>query len=149
MLRRKQQTNQPMNFSQKSGGQSATSPKTNSTQNLGAAGLRKFLFAAGIASVCASCQSPQAPTATTPGASPGTSPAATPAVSSPGDPNTVKIVSMLPMTGSALGQAQTMVNGIHKHWPKPTPKLATAKSKSNTKFTMTPPPPPANGTRPK
>ncbi len=114
MLRRKQQTNQPMNFSQKSGGQSATSPKTNSTQNLGAAGLRKLLFAAGIASVCASCQSPQAPTATTPGISPGTSPAATPAVSSPGDPNTVKIVSMLPMTGSALGQSQTMVNGIQQ-----------------------------------
>ena len=78
MLRRKQQTNQPMKFSQKSGGQSATPPKTNSTQNLGAAGLRKLLFAAGIASLCASCQSPQAPTATTPGASPGTSPAATP-----------------------------------------------------------------------
>src|SRR4028119_140402 len=98
MLRRKQQTNQPMNFSQKSGGQSATPPKTNSTQNLRAAGLRKLLFAAGIASLCASCQNPQAPTATTPGASPGTNPAATPgALSSPGDPNTVKIVSMLPM----------------------------------------------------
>ena len=114
MLRRKQQTNQPMNFSQKSGGQSATPPKTNSTQNLGAAGLRKLLFAAGIASLCASCQNPQAPTATTPGGSPGTSPAATPAVSSPGDPNTVKIISMLPMTGSALGQSQTMVNGIQQ-----------------------------------
>ena len=114
MLRRKQQTNQPMNFSQKSGGQSATPPKTNSTQNLRAAGLRKLLFAAGIASVCASCQSPQAPTATTPGGSPGTSPAATPAVIRPGDPNTVKIVSMLPMTGSALAQAQTMVNGIQQ-----------------------------------
>ena len=97
-----------MNFSQKSGGKSATSPKTNSTQNLRAAGLRKLLFAAGIASLCASCQSPQTPTATAPGASPGTSPAA------PGDPNTVKIVSMLPMTGSSLGQAQTMVNGIQQ-----------------------------------
>ncbi len=115
MLRRKQQTNQPMNFSQKSGGQSATPPKINSTQNLGAAGLRKLLFAAGIASLCASCQSPQAPTATTPGGSPGTSPSAIPpAISSPGDPNTVKIVSMLPMTGSALGQSQTMVNGIQQ-----------------------------------
>lgn len=29
-----------------------------------------------------------------------------------GDPNTVKIVSSLPMTGSALGQTQTIVNGI-------------------------------------
>jgi len=29
-----------------------------------------------------------------------------------GDPNTVKIVSSLPMTGSALGQNQTIVNGI-------------------------------------
>jgi hypothetical protein len=49
-----------------------------------AAGLRKLLFAAGIASLCASCQNPQAPTATTPGGSPGTSPAATPvAVSTP------------------------------------------------------------------
>jgi len=114
MLRRKQQTNQPMNFSQKSGGQSATPPKTNSTQNLRATGLRKLLFAAGIASVCASCQSPQPPTATTPGASPGTSPATPPVAVSPGDPNTVKIVSMLPMTGSALGQAQTMVNGIQQ-----------------------------------
>ena len=77
--------------------------------------MRKLLFAAGIASLCASCQSPQAPTATTAGGSPGTSPTATPpAVISPGDPNTVKIVSMLPMTGSALGQAQTMVNGIQQ-----------------------------------
>ena len=114
MLRRKQQMNQPMNFSQKSGSQSATPPKTNSTQNLGAAGLRKLLFAAGIASLCASCQTPQAPTATAPGASPGTSPAAPPVPSSPGDPNTVKIISMLPMTGSALGQAQTLVNGIQQ-----------------------------------
>jgi branched-chain amino acid transport system substrate-binding protein len=103
-----------MNFSQKSGGQSATPPKINPTQNLRAAGLRKLLFAAGIASLCASCQSPQPPTATTPGASPGTSPAATPVARSPGDPNTVKIVSMLPMTGSSLGQAQTMVNGIQQ-----------------------------------
>jgi len=114
MLRRKQQTNQPMNFSQKSGSQSATPPKTNSTQNLGAAGLRKLLFAAAIASLCASCQTPQAPTATNPGASPGTSPAAPPVPSSPGDPNSVKIISMLPMTGSALGQAQTLVNGIQQ-----------------------------------
>ena len=114
MLRRKQQTNQPMNFSQKSGSQSATPPKINSTQNLGAAGLRKLLFAAGIASLCASCQSPPATTATTPGASPGTTPATPPVASSPGDPNTVKIVSMLPMTGSSLGQAQTMVNGIQQ-----------------------------------
>lgn len=29
-----------------------------------------------------------------------------------GDPNTVKIVSSLPMTGSSLGQTQTIVNGI-------------------------------------
>jgi branched-chain amino acid transport system substrate-binding protein len=29
-----------------------------------------------------------------------------------GDPNTLKIVSMLPMTGSSLGQTQTMVNSI-------------------------------------
>jgi branched-chain amino acid transport system substrate-binding protein len=113
MQKPKQQTNQPMNFSKKSSGKSATATKTNPTQHLNAAGLRKLLLAAGIASVCASCQSPQTPTATTPTSSPGTSPAASPiAVSSPSDPNTVKIVSMLPMTGSALGQAQTMVNGI-------------------------------------
>ncbi|MEG4632679.1 branched-chain amino acid ABC transporter substrate-binding protein [Microcoleus sp. AR_TQ3_B6] len=103
-----------MNFSQKSGSQSATPPKTNSTQNLGAAGLRKLLFAAGIVSLCASCQSPQATTPTNPGTSPGTSPGATPPAVSPGDPNTVKIISMLPMTGSALGQAQTLVNGIQQ-----------------------------------
>ncbi|MCY7382851.1 MAG: branched-chain amino acid ABC transporter substrate-binding protein [Microcoleus sp. CAN_BIN18] len=102
-----------MNFSEKSGGKSATSTKTNSTQNLNASGLRTILFAAGIASLCASCQNPQTPIATTPGSSPGATPAASPvAVSTPGDPNTVKIVSMLPMTGSALGQSQTMVNGI-------------------------------------
>ncbi|MEO9123706.1 MAG: branched-chain amino acid ABC transporter substrate-binding protein, partial [Microcoleus sp.] len=101
-----------MNFSQKSG-KSATPSKTHTTQNPGAAGLRKILVAAGIASLCASCQNPQTPTATTPGSSPGATPAASPvAVSTPGDPNTVKIVSMLPMTGSALGQSQTMVNGI-------------------------------------
>lgn len=29
-----------------------------------------------------------------------------------GDPNTVKIISSLPMTGSSLGQTQTIVNGI-------------------------------------
>jgi len=115
---RKQQTNQPMNFSEKSESKSTIAPtKTNSTQHLNAAGLRKLLLAAGIASLCASCQSPQTPTATTPGSTPGSTPAtssaASPvAVSSPADPNTVKIVSMLPMTGSALGQAQTMVNGI-------------------------------------
>ncbi|MCC3444502.1 MAG: branched-chain amino acid ABC transporter substrate-binding protein, partial [Microcoleus sp. PH2017_03_ELD_O_A] len=111
MLRRKQQTNQPMNFSEKSGGKSPTSTKTNPTQHLNTGGLRTLLLAAGIASLCASCQSPQTPSATTPGSTPGTTPAASPVVvSTPGDPNTVKIVSMLPMTGSALGQAQTMVN---------------------------------------
>ncbi len=113
MQKRKQQTNQPMNFSEKSGGKSPTSTKTNPTQNFHTGGLRTLLLAAGIASLCASCQSPQTPTATAPGSSPGSSPAASPvAVSTPGDPNTVKIVSMLPMTGSALGQAQTMVNGV-------------------------------------
>ena len=112
MLRRKQQTNQPMNFSEKSGGKSPTSTKTNPTQHLNTGGLRTLLLV-GIASLCASCQSPQTPTATAPGSTPGTTPAATPVVvSKPGDPNTVKIVSMLPMTGSALGQSQTMVNGI-------------------------------------
>lgn len=113
MLTRKQQTNQPMNFSEKSGGKSPTSTKINPTQHLNTGGLRTLLLAASIASLCASCQSPQTPTATTPGSSPGSSPAASPiVVSTPGDPNTVKIVSMLPMTGSALGQAQTMVNGV-------------------------------------
>ncbi|PSB23953.1 branched chain amino acid ABC transporter substrate-binding protein [filamentous cyanobacterium Phorm 46] len=101
-----------MNFSQKSG-KSATLPKTKTTQNPGAARLRTLLLAAATASLCASCQNPQTPTATTPGSSPGATPAASGvAVSTPGDPNTVKIVSMLPMTGSALGQSQTMVNGI-------------------------------------
>ncbi len=113
MQKRQQQTNQAMNFLQQSGGKSPTSTKTNPTQNLNTGGLRTLLLAASIASLCASCQSPQTPTATTPGSSPGSSPAASPiAVSTPGDPNTVKIVSMLPMTGSALGQSQTMVNGI-------------------------------------
>ncbi|MFS8118340.1 MAG: ABC transporter substrate-binding protein, partial [Microcoleus sp.] len=108
MQKHQQASNQPMNFSQKSG-KSATLSKTKTTQNPGAAGLQKLLFAAGIASLCASCQNPQAPNATIPGGTPAASPVA---VSAPGDPNTVKIVSMLPMTGSALGQSQTMVNGI-------------------------------------
>lgn len=114
----KQPTNTTMNLS-KSEGKSAIAPlQTNSTKSPRTFGLRKLILAAGIASLCASCQNPQ-PTATTggtsPEASPGSSPAASPvAVSSPSDPNTVKIVSMLPMTGSALGQAQTMVNGINQ-----------------------------------
>ena len=113
MQKRQQQTNQPMNFLEKSGRKSPASTKTNQRQKLNTGGLRTLLLAAGIASLCASCQSPQTPSATTPGSTPGTTPAASPiAVSKPGDPNTVKIVSMLPMTGSALGQAQTMVNGI-------------------------------------
>lgn len=81
-----------------------------------AKGLKKLFWAVGIASLCASCQSPQASTSSptaSPEANPNASPVASPvAVSSPSDPNTVKIVSMLPMTGSAQGQAQTIVNGI-------------------------------------
>ncbi|MEB3337678.1 MAG: branched-chain amino acid ABC transporter substrate-binding protein [Leptolyngbyaceae bacterium] len=47
---------------------------------------------------------------------PAGSPEATssPAASAPVDENTVKIVSSLPMTGSALGQTQTIVNGIQQ-----------------------------------
>ncbi|MEZ2236764.1 branched-chain amino acid ABC transporter substrate-binding protein [Microcoleus sp.] len=113
MLRPKQQTNAPMNLSPKLGGKSPTPKNTNPKEYFNAIGLRTLLVAASIASLCASCQSPQTPTATSSGSTPSSTPAASPvAVSSPADPNTVKIVSMLPMTGSALGQAQTMVNGI-------------------------------------
>ncbi len=80
-----------------------------------AASVKNVLWALGVASLCASCQSPQASAPSTSGASssPTASPVASPvAVSSPADPNTVKIVSMLPMTGSAQGQTQTIVNGI-------------------------------------
>jgi branched-chain amino acid transport system substrate-binding protein len=77
-------------------------------------GLQKILLALGLLSLCISCKSPQANN--TPGpnnstASPTTS--ASPVVANkPADPNTVKIVSSLPMTGSSIGQSQAIVNGI-------------------------------------
>jgi branched-chain amino acid transport system substrate-binding protein len=69
--------------------------------------LSLLLFSAGCTSgTTTSSESPAASPEASPAAS---APASAPAVSIDGD---VKIVSSLPMTGSSLGQAQTIVNGI-------------------------------------
>ncbi|HEY9659878.1 MAG TPA: hypothetical protein V6C65_15590, partial [Allocoleopsis sp.] len=69
----------------------------------------------GLFALCASCAAPSANQSTNPGESPSASSSASPAsataVSTEGD---VKIVSSLPMTGSSLGQSQTIVNGIQQ-----------------------------------
>lgn len=78
--------------------------------------VSQLLLTVGILSVSVGCQSPQATTNPSPGSSPAASVSptttSTPVAVKPGDPNTVKIVSSLPMTGSSLGQSQTIVNGI-------------------------------------
>ncbi|MGE5659202.1 MAG: branched-chain amino acid ABC transporter substrate-binding protein [Actinomycetota bacterium] len=111
-----------MNFAEKSGNQPAIAASKTPQNFRGHShsaigprnqGWQKLIWAVGVASLCASCQSPQSPSASSPSASPASSSATSPvAISSPSDPNTVKIISMLPMTGSALGQSQTMVNSI-------------------------------------
>lgn len=111
MEKLKQQRNQDPNSGKSSDRKAIAASKT--SLGLPSAPLKKLIWAAGLASLCASCQSPQAPSASTSSPSSSESPVATPvAVSSPADPNTLKIVSMLPMTGSSQGQTQTMVNGI-------------------------------------
>ncbi len=105
-------------FSQKSN-QTANSGKAKNALGIAAKtplGLsfvtfKKLVWVAGVASLCASCQSPPASTSTT-NASPSPTTTASPVVaSSPADPNTFKVVSMLPMTGSSLGLSQSIVNG--------------------------------------
>jgi branched-chain amino acid transport system substrate-binding protein len=75
--------------------------------------LKRSFLALGVLSLCASCaggsntsssESPSASTAASPEASPSAQ-----LISTDGD---VKIVSSLPMTGSSLGQTQTIVNSI-------------------------------------
>ncbi|MBD2100789.1 branched-chain amino acid ABC transporter substrate-binding protein [Leptolyngbya sp. FACHB-261] len=69
-------------------------------------GLSRLALALWVASLCASCASS--------GSSPnaGASPAAGTTASGSTDSSTLKIVSSLPMTGSSLGQTQTIINGI-------------------------------------
>jgi branched-chain amino acid transport system substrate-binding protein len=75
--------------------------------------LKGTLLALGVLSLCASCAGPSSTPTASSGASPETSsaasPSSAPAISTDGD---VKIVSSLPMTGSSLGQTQTIVNSI-------------------------------------
>lgn len=76
--------------------------------------LKHSALVVGLFALCAGCATPTNQ-ATTSGESPATSPAASSAsataISTEGD---IKIVSSLPMTGSSLGQSQTIVNGIQQ-----------------------------------
>jgi len=111
MERLTQQRNQRANSEKSSDKRAIAAPKT--PLGLTSPNLKKLIWAAGLASLCASCQSPQTSSSSTSSASPSATTAASPVVvSSPADPNTLKIVSMLPLTGSSQGQAQTIVNGI-------------------------------------
>ena len=111
MERLTQQNNKPANSGKSSYRKAIAPPKT--PLGLPSAPLKKLIWAASLASLCASCQSPQTSSSSTSSASPSATTAASPVVvSSPADPNTLKIVSMLPLTGSSQAQAQTIVNGI-------------------------------------
>lgn len=112
MQGRKQPTNPPLNSAEKSPphfAKTVAKPKGRR--------LKQLIWTLGLVSLCASCRSPEATapsTTETPAAGSEASPVASPVVSpvAPADPNTVKIVSSLPMTGSSQGQTQTIINGI-------------------------------------
>ncbi|OCR01561.1 branched chain amino acid ABC transporter substrate-binding protein [Oscillatoriales cyanobacterium USR001] len=110
MERLKQQNNQTVNLGKS--GENLAIATTKTHLSLPFATFKKLVWVAGVASLCASCQSPPASTSASPSSTASASLPTSPVVaSSPADPNTLKIVSMLPMTGSSLGLSQSIVNG--------------------------------------